>query len=134
MAVGYNKFSLQVIPLSQMTLVNKIIVLTVIPIPLFFLRRIFNSVHESRSTDYCIGRIRIQYNRIIISLLIFPIFVEIFTVEPTCTINIIAKNVPILLLVVEVHGGCFQVFSIWKNRIFGDPFWKILIEFCYESH
>ena len=35
------------------------------------------------------------------------------------------KNTIFLLILVALHGVCFQIFHIWNNRLIGDPFWNI---------
>ena len=50
--------------------------------------------------------------RRLIALLIFPLLVAILPVKSPCTLTIIARGAPLVLLVVAGHGGCCQIFGI----------------------
>ena len=50
----------------------------------------------------------------------------ILPVKSPWDITIIARGVPLVLLVVAVHGGCCKIFGIWNNRLLGDPFWNLV--------
>ena len=50
----------------------------------------------------------------------------ILPVKYSCTLIIIARGAPIVLLVVSGHGGCCQIFDIWDNRFLTYPFWKLI--------
>ena len=50
----------------------------------------------------------------------------ILTVKPPCTLNIIARGAPLVLLVVAVRGGCCKIIDIWDNSFLSYPFWKFI--------
>ena len=50
----------------------------------------------------------------------------ILPVKSLCTLNIIARGAPLVLLVVAGHGGCCKIFGIRDNRISSNPFWKLI--------
>ena len=50
----------------------------------------------------------------------------ILPVKSPCTLTIISRGAPLVLVVVAGHGGCFQIFGIWDNRIPSHPFWKLI--------
>ena len=64
--------------------------------------------------------------RWILALLIFPLLVAILPVKSPCTLTIISRDAPLVLLVVAGHGGCCQIFGIRFNRISTHPFWKLI--------
>ena len=47
-------------------------------------------------------------------------------VKLPCTNTIIARGLPLVIIVVAGHGGCCKIFGIWNNRLLGDPFWKLI--------
>ena len=65
-------------------------------------------------------------NRWILALLIFPLLVAVLPVKPPCTITIIARGTPLVLLVVSGHGYCCKIFGVWNNRLLSDPLWKLI--------
>ena len=50
----------------------------------------------------------------------------ILPVKYPCNLTIIARDAPLILLVVAGHGSCCQIFGIWDNRISSHPFWKLI--------
>ena len=50
----------------------------------------------------------------------------ILPVKSPCALTIIARDAPLVLLVVAGHGGCCQIFGIWVNRLSSHPFWKLI--------
>ena len=56
----------------------------------------------------------------------FPLLMSILPVKSPCTLTIIARGAPFVLIVIAGHGGCCQVFVIWVNRLCGHPFWKLI--------
>ena len=50
----------------------------------------------------------------------------IFTVKYPCTLTIIARGSPLILLVVAGYGWCCQIFGIWDNRLLSHPLWKLI--------
>ena len=60
-----------------------------------------------------------------IAMLVFPLLVAKFPVKYPCTITVIAINTIFVILIFSFHGGCFQIFHIWNNRLLGDPFWEL---------
>ena len=65
-------------------------------------------------------------NRWLLSLLVFTLLVAFFPVRSPCTLTIIARGAPIVLVVVAGHSGCCQIFGIWDNRLRSHPFWKLI--------
>ena len=59
-------------------------------------------------------------------LAFFPLSVFKLPVKSPCTMTIISRCAPVVLLVVAGHGGCYQIFGIWINRISSYPFWKLI--------
>ena len=51
---------------------------------------------------------------------------EILTVKSPCKITIISKGATLVTLVVAGHGGCYNIFGIWNNRLLSDPLWNII--------
>ena len=51
----------------------------------------------------------------ILALLILPLFMAILPVKYPCTLTIISRGAPLVLLVVVGHGGCYKVFGIKKT-------------------
>ena len=47
-------------------------------------------------------------------------------VKSPCTLTIISRGSPLILLIVAVHGGCCRIFGIWNNRLPSYPFWNII--------
>ena len=62
----------------------------------------------------------------ILALLISPLIMAILPGEPPCTITIIARGAPLVLVVVVGHGGCCKIFGILNNGLLIEPFWKII--------
>ena len=77
-----------------------------------FLQIILNGGHEVIEIDYCIGGRVGKLNRWLLALLNFPLLVAILPLKSSCTLTIIARDAPLLLLVVAGHGGCYQIFGI----------------------
>ena len=50
----------------------------------------------------------------------------ILPVKSPCTLTIIARGAPLVLLVSSVHSGCCRILGIWDNRLLSRPFWKII--------
>ena len=79
------------------------------PVPhhlVLFLHLILTGGHEVRAIDYCIGG-RVGKLKIwLLALLIFPLLMAILPVKSPCTLTIIARDAPLLLLVVAGHGAC----------------------------
>ena len=50
----------------------------------------------------------------------------ILPVKSPFTLTIIARDAPLVLLVVAGHGGCCQIFGIWVNRLSSNPLWKLI--------
>ena len=46
--------------------------------------------------------------------------------KPPCTIIIISRGSPLVILVVAGHGGCCNIFGILNNRLLSNPFWKLI--------
>ena len=59
-------------------------------------------------------------------MLLFPLLVVILTVKSPCTLTIIARGAPLVLIFVAGHGGCCRIFGIWNNRLLSNPFWKLI--------
>ena len=91
-----------------------------------FLQIILTGGHELRAIDYCIGGRVVKSNRWLLALLDFPLLVAILPVKSPCTLTIIARDAPLVLVVVAGHGGCYQIFGIRVNRISSYPFWKLI--------
>ena len=53
---------------------------------------------------------------------------DILPVKYPCTLTIIARGAPLLLLVIAGCGGCCQIFGIWDNRLLSHPLWKRICE------
>ena len=51
----------------------------------------------------------------------FPLIMAILPVKSPCTLTIIARGAPLVLLVVAGHVGCYQIFGIWDNRLLSHP-------------
>ena len=51
-------------------------------------------------------------NRWLLALLNFPFLMAILPVKSPCTLTIIARDAPLVLVVVAGHGGCCQIFGI----------------------
>ena len=47
-------------------------------------------------------------------------------VKYPCTPTIISRGAPLVLLVIAVHGGRRQIFSIRDNRLLSNPSWKLI--------
>ena len=43
-----------------------------------------------------------------------------------CTIKIIVRVAPLVLLVIAGHGGWYKIFGIWNNRLLSNPLWKLI--------
>ena len=71
-----------------------------------FLRIILTGGHD------CIGDRVGKLNRWLLALLNFSLLVAILPVNSPCTLTIIARDAPLVFLVVEGHGGCYQIFGI----------------------
>ena len=50
----------------------------------------------------------------------------ILPVKSPCTLNIIARGEPRVLVVVAGHVGCYQIFGIWDNIILSHPLWNLI--------
>ena len=50
----------------------------------------------------------------------------ILPVKSPCTLTIIARVAPLVLLVVAGRVGCCQIFGIWDNRLISHPLWKLI--------
>ena len=50
----------------------------------------------------------------------------ILPVKYPCTLTIIARVAPLVLLVVVGHVGCCQIFGIWDNRVLSHTFWNLI--------
>ena len=53
-----------------------------------------------------------KMTRWLLALLIFPLLMAILPVKSPCTLTIIARGAPFVLLVIAGHGGCFQILVI----------------------
>ena len=95
-----------------MTQGNEIIVLTIIPTLFILFCGLLTGGNEVRKVFYCIGGCIGKTNRWLLALLIFLLLVALFPVKSPCTLTIIARVAPLVLLVVTVHGGCCQIFVI----------------------
>ena len=51
-------------------------------------------------------------NRWLLALLIFPLLMAILPVKFPCTLTMIARVAPFILVVVAGNGGCGQIFGI----------------------
>ena len=60
------------------------------------------------------------------ALITFPFLMAILPVKSPCTLTIISRGAPTVLLVVAGHGCCCQIFGIWDNRLSSYPFWKLI--------
>ena len=49
----------------------------------------------------------------------------ILSVKYSCTLTIIARGAPLLLLVFAGHGVCCQIIVLWYNRLLSSPLWKL---------
>ena len=47
-------------------------------------------------------------------------------VKSQCTLTIISRGAPPVLLFVAVSGGCCQIFGIWYNMLLSNPLWKLI--------
>ena len=56
----------------------------------------------------------------------FPFLMAMLPVKYPCTLTIIARGEPLVLVVVAGHGGCCQSFGIWDNSLISHPFWKLI--------
>ena len=59
-------------------------------------------------------------------LAFFSLLMDILPVKYSCTLTIIARVAPLVLLVVAGHFCCNQIFSIWDNMLLSHPFWKFI--------
>ena len=50
----------------------------------------------------------------------------ILPLKSSCTLIIISRGAPLVLLVVAGHGGCCRIFGIWDNRLLIHPFWDLI--------
>ena len=50
----------------------------------------------------------------------------ILPVKSPCTMTIIERDAPLVLIVVAGHGGCCQIFGTWDNRLISHSFWKLI--------
>ena len=50
----------------------------------------------------------------------------ILPVKSPCTLTIIARIAPLVLLIAAGHGGCWKIFGIWNNRLLSHPLWKLI--------
>ena len=51
---------------------------------------------------------------------------SILPVKPPCTLTIIAKGAPLVLIVVVGHVVCCHIFGIWDNRLLSNPLWNLI--------
>ena len=86
--------------------------MTIIPTLCFLFYQLLTGGHEVGAIYYCIGGRVGKTNIWFLALLIFPLLVAILPVKSPCTLTIIARGAPLVLLVVAVHGGCCQIFDI----------------------
>ena len=91
-----------------------------------FLQIILTDGHEVGAIYYCLGDRVGKSNRWLLALLNFPLLVAILPAKSPCTLTIIARDAPLVLLVVVGHGGCYHIFGIWVNRLSSYPFWKLI--------
>ena len=98
--------------------------MTIIPTLLFFFRGILTGGHEVGAIYYCIDSGIGKTNRWLLALFSFPILVATLPVKYPCPTTIIARGLPLVLIVVAGHGGCCNIFGIRENRILSNPFWK----------
>ena len=50
----------------------------------------------------------------------------ILPVKSPFTLTIIARDAPLVLLVVVGHSGCCKIFGIWDNRLISNQLWKLI--------
>ena len=62
----------------------------------------------------------------ILALLISPLIMAILPVKPPCTITIIARGAPLVLVVVVGHGRFYKIFGVWNSRHLIELFWKLI--------
>ena len=86
--------------------------MTIIPTLWLFFRGILIGGNEVGSIYYYIGGRIGKTNRWLLALLISPLIMVILPVKYPCTLTIIARVSPLVLVVVAGHGGCFQIFGI----------------------
>ena len=53
----------------------------------------------------------------------------ILTVRSPCTITIISRGAPLVLISVGVHGGCCNIFGIWNKGFLSNPSQKLVCVF-----
>ena len=80
-----------------------------------FLQIILTGGHEVIAIDYCIGGRVVKLNICLLALLNFTLLVVILLVKSPCTLTIIARDAPLVLLVVAGHGDSYQIFGIWST-------------------
>ena len=83
---------------------------------------------------WIVGRVG-KMNRCLLALFIFPLIVVILPVKSPCTLTIISRVAPLVLVVVAGHGVCCQIFGIWDNRISMNQFWNLICGLlgCYTT-
>ena len=59
-------------------------------------------------------------------MLIFTLLMAILPVKSPCTLTIIARGAPLVIIVVAGHGRCCKIFGILDNRLLSNPFWKLV--------
>ena len=62
----------------------------------------------------------------LLSLLNFLFLVAILPVKSPCTLTVISRGAPLLLIFVAINGGCCRIFGIWDDRLSSHPFWKLI--------
>ena len=62
----------------------------------------------------------------LLALLIPPLLMAVLQVKAPCTLTIIARGAPLVLIVVAGHGGCDNIFGIWNNKFLSNPIRKII--------
>ena len=85
-----------------MTQENWIIIMTIISTIFLFLCGLITGGHELGSIYYCIGRRVVETNIWLLTLLSFPILVDILPLKSPCTITIISRGAPLVLLFFRV--------------------------------
>ena len=65
-------------------------------------------------------------NRWFIALIILPLIVAILPEKSLCTITIITRGAPLVILVAVGHGVCYKIFGIWNNRLISNPLWNLI--------
>ena len=109
-----------------MTQGNEIIALTIIPTLWFFFRGLLTGGHWVGAIDYYIGGRIGKMNIWLLALIISPLLMTILPEKSPCTLPIISRGPQLVILVFAGHGGCFQIFGVWYNRILSNPLRKLI--------